>query len=269
MTFEEYCKLPGINWSTLKFMRLSSRHYLHATQAPPVDAAQFRIGRAGHTLVLEPEHFPLLYVCWERRRQGKLWEQFEALATEQGKTVLTPTEWKRAVGSGAAVIADDNANTYLAGVGERELSLQWVDEETGLTCKARLDFAGRHLVELKSTAAIEPRRFSATCARMSYHAQMAMQWDGLAANGFKVAAEPVIVCVESVPPHDVAVYLVPAPIVELGRREYRGLLRRVAECTERGEWPGVAEQVIDLALPEWAYATDPLSLTLNGELVDF
>lgn len=269
MTFEDYCKLPGINWSTLKHMLVSPRHYQHAAKEPPMDAVKFRIGRATHTLVLEPENFPDRYVQWKSRRQGKAWKAFEASALEEGKTVLTTTEWKRAMGAGTAVMADDNANQFLVGDGERELVLQWEDEDTGLACKCRLDFAGRHLVELKSTEAIEPRRFGSTCARMSYHAQVAMYWDGLAANGIDVELEPVIVCVESVRPHDVAVCRVPDPIVELGRREYRGLLRRVAECMEEDRWPGVAEQVYDLALPEWAYARDPLPLTLGGEAVEF
>jgi hypothetical protein len=66
------------------------------------------------------------------------------------------------------------------------------------------------------------------------------------------------------------VYTIPEPIVALGRREYQRLLVRVAECTATGEWPGVAADVQELALPEWAHF-DPgedLELTMGGDKLE-
>lgn len=269
MDFEAYEKLPGIRWSTLKHMRTSPLHYQHASTAPPEDKTHWLIGRAAHAYVLEPDTFAARYVCWSGRRQGKLWDAFEEQQEAEGKTILTLTEWAKAVGAGTAVLRHPVAARYLDGDGPRESVVTWVDEETGLACKARLDYLWRRVVELKSTALIEPRRFASAAARLGYHHQLAFYEDGARANGLNIITAPVVVTVESVPPHDVAVYQVPRQVVEIGQREYRRLLARVKSCLEKDEWPGVAADVTELELPEWAWTDEDRALTLGGELVEF
>lgn len=270
MDFDAYEKLPGVRWSTLKHMRTSALHYQHASTSPPDDKTHWLIGRATHAYVLEPDTFPIRYVCWSGRRQGKLWDAFEEQQEAAGKTILTLTEWGKAMGAGTAVLRHPVAMRYLDGDGPRESVVTWTDEETGMACKARLDYLWQRVVELKSTLGIEPRRFASIAARLGYHAQIAMYRDGARANGIVVARDPVIITVESTPPHDVAVYRVPNNVVELGQREYRRLLARVRSCLDKDEWPGVAGDVAELDLPEWAWnGEEPRSLTLGGELVEF
>lgn len=268
MDFFAYQKLAAVNWSTLRWMRVSPKHFKHAATNPSVDAARYRVGRAMHALVLEPALFPDSYVCWGGRRQGKLWKEFEA--ANSGKTILSIGEWTKAQGAAAAVLTNPIAADYLSGQGLVEFVLTWDDEATGLACKCRIDYADVHLVELKSTASIECRRFAATAARMGYPGQLAFYLDGLRANGVDVADEPAIITVESAPPFDVAPYLVPEPIVELGRREYRRLLEQVKSCRETDTWPGVATSALELVLPEWAHfdPTEEMTLTLGGEALD-
>jgi hypothetical protein len=92
----------------------------------------------------------------------------------------------------------------------------------------------------------------ANAYRYGYHAQLAFYLDGLRATGIAIDADPAIICVESVPPHDVVVYALNEIVIDQGRQMYRRLLARVKECTERGEWPGIEPGVRALEFPAWA-----------------
>src|SRR5574341_903199 len=72
MTREEYDRIDAVNWTTLKAMRASPKHYRYAAEHATEDTAAMRDGRAVHTAVLEPDRFPLDYAIWAgERRAGK------------------------------------------------------------------------------------------------------------------------------------------------------------------------------------------------------
>jgi len=47
--FATYSKLEAVNWSSLKEMRRSPRHYQHRLTAPREDTKAMALGRATHT----------------------------------------------------------------------------------------------------------------------------------------------------------------------------------------------------------------------------
>jgi PDDEXK-like uncharacterized protein DUF3799 len=264
MDFETYKKLPGVNWSSLKALRVSPKQYEHERRNEREDANYFRIGRAMHAFILEPDTFQHRYVCYLGRRAGKIWDAFEEANAD--KTILNESEWTRALGMATAITTHPIAAGYLLD-GLCETVVAWDDAESGLRLKGRVDYCGLHLVDLKSAASIQPRLFATAAARLGYIAQLAYYSDGLAASGIDVDPEPVLIAVESSAPYDVIVYRVPEHVVELGRTEYRRLLSLLAECMDKGEWPGRApDREIPLILPEWAYAqvSDEVELTMGG-----
>jgi hypothetical protein len=108
--------------------------------------------------------------------------------------------------------------------------------------------------------------FANAVARYGYHAQLAWYLDGLRTNGIEVHDTPILVAVQSSPPHDVVTYHLPDHVVQAGRDEYRKLLVKVAECEASGDWPGIAPEELEMVLPEWGYQIDdePLALTIGG-----
>jgi hypothetical protein len=76
--------------------------------------------------------------------------------------------------------------------------------------------------------------------------------DGARAVGIP-AEHFVIVAVEKEPPYAVAVYRVLDAAIDAGREQIAGLLKTYATCVALDEWPGYAEQVVDVALPAWAW----------------
>jgi exodeoxyribonuclease VIII len=246
-----YDALPGVRWSRLKAMRISPLAYRHGMLVEREDTPSLRFGRAVHCRVLEPDAWASRYAVWDGHRRGKAWEQWEA--EHAGFEILTAAEHERARACADAVIAHPVARRHLHD-GIRERALSWTDEETGLPCKARVDSVNGHLLELKTAADIDPRRFAAAAYRYGYHGQLAFYGDGLIASGFALESDPALVCVESVPPHDVIVYAIDSGLLELGREYYRSCLRRLAECLASDEWPGLAPTgEMALILPDWAH----------------
>ena len=275
MPFRQYMKLPGEHSSTLKRMMLSPLHYRHARDTVRADSDDFRIGRATHTAVLEPDRFPLEYVVYsESKTKGegakKNWDAFKA--ANANKTILDESDYMQALAIRDAVRANPLARDLLA-KGSAEVTAQWSHRGTGLACKARYDWLGpAGIVDLKTTRGIDPSSFSRDVAKFAYHVQFALYAEGHA----QITGERLpfwAIVVEKSAPHDVIVYRVPEPLIEEAWKVAWSLLDRVRECTDSGVWPGIADGALELALPEWANGTTKtqgLELEMpDGELLSF
>jgi hypothetical protein len=264
----EYGKLHGVNFSTLKELRRSPKHYRHRLVSPREATSAMALGTAAHIAVLEPERFLKEFVLWDQKtdkgrtrpRNGKDWDDFEESARATGKQVLRVDEYDTAITLRDAVRDDDVAMKYLA-MGKAEIALQWVHEPTGTPCKGRVDWAtkvdgGPCIVDLKSARDVSPHWFSRAVAKLDYHVQLAFYADGYeAATG--IPPRVVVVAVESGPPHDVVVYIVPSDVLQIGREVYGGLLDELKRCSGANDWPGHGQGVErTLNLPAWAVPDD-------------
>lgn len=262
---DSYRSMPGVNYSTLKQMARSPRHYRWRLDHPLEDTPRLALGRAVHTATLEPEQFLREYALWKgERRAGKEYEAF--CAANVGRTVLKTDEYETALRISEAVRSHRAAGPLLRGV-QTEMSVTWTDEATGLALKARVDAFGIVQLDLKSTSEIDGLRFGAQAARMQYHAQASMYQDGLRANGLDLPVR--IIAVEADDPHDVAVYRVEDDALEAGRRVYVEWLRSVSQCETLGMWPGRYEAEVPLRLPTWALTQNDeatgMALALAGQ----
>lgn len=261
----DYESIAGVRWSRLKALRASPKQYAYEAEHEREDAAHFRVGRAMHALILEPQHFARDFAVYDGQRRGKAWEDFAA--AHRGRDIITITEHTRALGMTSAVRAHPLAARHLT-TGTAEQVLTWTDADTGVKCKARVDMRNGHLVELKSAADIDPGRWPSQCARFGYFGQLAFYHDGvLASCGYDHGhdLDPTQIVVQSDPPHDVVVYRVPTSTIEIGRREYRRCLRRYVECRDSGRWPGICEdEERTLVPPAWMEEELPAPITLGG-----
>lgn len=259
---KDYFALPAVNISSLKMLARSPLHYRHALANPKTSAAM-TLGTAAHCAVLEPERFCRDYVTWCKRtesgrvapRTGKAWEAF---VTEFGdRTILTEDEAELAANIAAAVRGDPVAAKYLDD-GDPEVTLEWTIGER--RCKGRVDWItmrdGQHvIVGLKTARDCRNHIFSTVAAQLGYGMQWAWYFDGYKAiTGHE--ARMVEIVVESKPPHAVVVYLITEDILAQGRDDYTNLLRQLADCESRDEWPGPAQTELVLSMPTWWYGND-------------
>ena len=263
-THNEYAAIDAVNWSTLRAALDSALAYSHRLANPPAETDAMRLGRATHTAVFEPDRLLHEYVIWTGgRRQGNEWEQFKAMHAAQ--TILRPDEYDCAVAIRDAVRGHKPAAALLRS-GMAECTLTWTDEETGLACKARLDWlSDKVLADLKTTRSIDGREFGRHAAAMRYHGQFGFACMGLRANGIEVPVK--IIAVENEPPHDVCVFHLDEEVLWAGEDKARAALDLVAECRKRRRWPGRYTEEQKLVLPPWEYPgidDESLGLVIGG-----
>lgn len=256
--FSEYLAMPGVHFSTLRYMSTSPLHYVRACDGERHDTASLRMGRLVHSLVLTPDIPPDVVVFDGKARRGKAWVEFASDAISAGKLVVRKDELEMAERMRRAVLSNAQARALLKN-GAGELTVTWDEhfELSGVSrsvrCRGRLDWRGAAgIVELKTTRWPSVRAWTREVAARSYHVQLAHYRSGVEAN--TGVSEPVWwIVVENQPPHDVAVYRVRSDDVEAGDRTRLGWLRRVAECEASGRWPGVGgDEPLEFVLPDYA-----------------
>lgn len=253
----------GVSKSGLDVLARSPLHYWakyidpNREQQEPTPA--MRLGTAIHTAVLEPGEFGKRYhvapVVDRRTKDGKAeWQ----LALDQAET------------AGAELISNDDAITCMRiaeqvrshptarkvfATGQAELSCYWTDAETGLLCKCRPDWLSLPLVvDLKSTDDASASGFQRSAWNYRYWVQAAWYLDGIEqATGQRPEAF-VFGAFEKAAPYASAFYFADESMIDMGRREYRKLLRVLADCKASDRWPGYDTDVRPLGLPAWALA---------------
>lgn len=246
-TYPAYAAIPATNWSTLKELQRSPRHYLWRLSTERPDTPAMRLGRAVHCAVLEPRQFARSFVSYDGTRRGKAWEEFADAHADVD--ILSVTEMEQCHAIRDAVRSNRDARRLLR-KGESEKTITWTDRATRIPCKARVDRVGHgFFVELKTTRSLDPRDFQRTCAALSYHGQLAFYARGLKANRRKT--HPVLIAVENEPPYDVVIYEPDEDFLWLGDELAGELLSKLAACRKANRWPGRSTGVQALSLPGW------------------
>lgn len=251
-----------VRFSRLKAMATSPLAYKHAVEEGRKDTDDFIMGRYGHAAILEPETVPGRFAIWpdeEGQRRGNGWENFKALNTSAGKSIIREKDQAEVHKWVAAFHQNEYAMSLITGVDDQryEFEIDWVDEATGLRCGSRLDCLvtnfQRILVDLKSATDVSPWGFSRAVHRLSYHGQLAFYRRGLVANDL-APDDCYIIAYEKKPPYDVVPYHVPESVLEQGDRLVDRLLAQVARCRAVGFWPGHADgNYLELDLPHYAW----------------
>lgn len=268
VSFEEYQARDAVNFSTLKHMVHSPKHYQHACKVRGADSAGRLKGRGTHTAVLEPDRFTIDYALFKPEpgkdkaiRRGERWEAFKAMHAEEN--ILKLDEYEHCLSAARAVREDPLAKEILART-EKEQSIEWIDEDTGIRCKSRLDMIGPDGIwDLKGVRSTDSRVISLEVARMMYHAQLAWYQEGVKrARGLTLGC--YLMCVEHAAPHDVAVNDAGGEeAIYQGWESCRLWLNRVAECRASGKWPGRYDEIQKLSLPAYIWPDDEQVMSAN------
>jgi hypothetical protein len=263
MDFSEYVAIDAINASALRDISVSPRNY-HRKRLRPTDKDSYRVGRAVHTAVFEPDRFLRDYVLWPAgngKRAGKKWDAFQAAHVQS--TILREPEYDRALSMRDAVRSHPIASRFL-GRGEAEVTLQWTWR--GQPCKARVDWVQGSepgWIDLKTTRDPSPHHFEADCVRYGYHLQCA--WYAFGMRAHHLPPGPVrIIAAQNVEPFDVAVYEVPELALDVGWQRAKRAFETLLRCRQTDTWPGAYPDELMLTLPDWAVSDEELALTMNG-----
>ena len=255
LSYEEYDALEGARHSRLRKFKLSPAHYRHSETVKEEDTDAKRIGRVTHTATLEPERFLKRVVIWDGgTRRGKEWEAFKRKHAD--REILKPDEAEECRNIAQAARLCPMVGPYLNG-GKGEVTLRWTDQETGILCKARLDFLADvgAITDVKTTRDASPFGFGRSCANFDYHSQAAFYVDGYKACTGKELPF-VVVAVEKEAPHVTQIYTLGGADLDAGRYAYGQWLAQLKQCRESGRWDGYADGPMALSLPQWVTGSD-------------
>ena len=252
-------RIPGVaSKSALELVARSPAHYaawLAGAEREETEALAF--GKALHCSLLEPAVYERRYVVAPafgdcRKKENKALRDAWRKENE-GRVPLEKSDALAILGMNDSVMAHPLAGKMLE-EGRSELTMKWTDAETGIICKGRSDRYVERLglcLDVKTTEDARPGPFAKSVANYGYFKQAAFYTDGFAAVGAPLHYF-AFVCVEKSPPYAVAVYALDAEAIEQGRKWTRRALNTLADCIERGEYPGYETTIKTLSLPNWA-----------------
>jgi hypothetical protein len=225
---------------------------------------QFDVGKAFHREVLGDG--PDLHIYDGDSWRSAAARTFRENAYEHGAIPLLVEEAALVRSMAAAVKRHDTASLLFSG-GAPEVSAFWVDEATGVKCKARFDYLpekqpGRRLIvpDLKSAVSADPGEFSRAAARFGYVMQQIHYSSALRHLGIDDDPAFLFVVVEKEYPHLVNVgQFAEEDDIKATAAALDKALRLYRDCMETDTWPGWPG-VTDLTLPTWhLYALEELT----------
>lgn len=263
MTDAEYRAIKAVNYSNLKLIRKSPKHYKYNIDNPePENPSKYAELRAIHALLLEPFIFDEQFAVYDGRRDKRVKEYAEFLTTVGDRTVITPAERDAAQVVADAFRAHSGVEDLLAQpTTDYEVAMTWNDPVTGIPCKGKADVLGIEIFEateelpkharllvadLKSFYTTQPAAVARHGKQNGWFEQLAHYTRGALA---KIEAEHGIPsgCVEVVwqsiiaeqkAPHDVVIIEWGLKVQAESQATLSRWLETLQECLESDEWPG-------------------------------
>lgn len=255
-----HADFSAVSASMLKVFRRSRREYEARFVTRTMDAEPpsdpMKLGSLAHAMLLEPETveqyvvIPSEVLASNGAKIGKKWTEFaEANA---GRELLKEEDFdtaRRMVES----IRNRCGEWFTNGLAEHEL--RWTCDDTGLPCKAKVDYIlPRLIIDVKTAGDASPKGFRSSVANYDYHLQEAHY-----RHGARIALNDdvrfLFVVVQSKPPYQCRVYETPhnenAPpwsqiCKETAGDAYRQAMRALMHCYTTNDFsaPGESEVTI-------------------------
>ena len=224
---------------------------------PSASKACFIFGEAFHMLTGEPDKFFEKFVPGpDLNKNTNKWKDF--VKENSDKTILDGNVWDLVTGMADAVLANEEAQSFYSENGWVEKSIFWMDQETGIMCKARPDFliidgplAGV-MCDLKSAADASLRKWSRDAFKFGYHISAAHYTAGIEAETGE--SQPMHFTVaEKDAPHLVGHYHFTAGVIAAAERQRRKALQILKACRESGVWTGLPNEneSAPVEMPDW------------------
>lgn len=279
LSFEQYLSIEAVNKSSLDDARLSPAHYfarhIDPNREPRKATRPMKLGTDIHAAILEPERFARDYIVIpadapKRPTKAQLeakkpsdetveliewWRQFDEKAT--GKTQISAEDFDTCSKIQKVFRSHPACRELLKPGGKSEITLVWIDPETGVKCKARLDWmpVAGYLLDVKSVECAHEEDFGRKAYDYDWHVQAAWYLDG-----WKVLTGDdrifVFAAIEKTAPFAPAFFHATEEDVSRGRRKYRPILRKLAAALQSGDWTGYETGIRPLKAPSWEVKRD-------------
>lgn len=257
---EVYHAGPGISKSGLwEIWTKTPAHYRYPPEREIKE--HFEIGSAIDIAILEPYSFEKRVSRGPDDRRGNKWKDAAANALSAKMHLLKGADYDAVLTVRDAIMANSFLNNLLTGgvaddTNLTQPSAYWVDQQTGLLCRARPDKVRTDIgvmLDLKSARSAAPLGFSKACGEYGYHCQEGWYTEGWAAAGEAPIEGMLFLAVEPESPYAWGLYELTPEAVAEGNAIMRKSLGIYAECSKTDVWPAYSEGVVEIDIPRWAY----------------
>jgi hypothetical protein len=212
--------------------------------------------------VIEPHLFETDYIIEEkinaRTNAGKaLRKEFKEKA--DGKIIISHDMLEEAKKVADAVLEHPHTAALMNGA-VFEKSLYWVNEETGLLCKARPDIWNKEinvLCDLKTAANASMKTFLHEARQYDYHIQAAMQIDAVYALEKIQIEQFAFLVAPKERPHKPYLFMLDEQTIQQGRREYKDGLKLAKHCFDNDCWDAERNRTMSVGFTEHQLSTNP------------
>ncbi len=251
--FETYKLWDAVNQSTLKEILNSPLHYHYLKNNPKATTAAMRLGIVLDAACFEPEDFGNRFHMHRKfdMRKTADKEEKEILIQKWGEeNLITPETQEKCNILVRKISSHEKISKMLSIKAVAQPSIIWMDEDTGIMCKARLDKwipSIYTIADLKSCRTAHPYKYVKHMLGLGGHFQAAYYLRGLHALDL-FPKHFVHIVFESSAPHAIVDYEIPDQILTYGDKQVREALATLKECQETGNWPGYTGK---MPVPGW------------------
>ena len=247
-----------ISASRLKHMKETPYHYFQygkdPKQAEKDQAPGLVFGSAAHDYFENPESFLDKHITIDlskrpmpdnnmNKGENKQWRNdILANAAAEGKRVVTADDYEK-IKRFMESIKSYEESKYLLEEGWAEVAFFWVDEETGLPCKIKVDWLSSDIVPIdyKTMDKVGEWDVKRQIRNMSYDVGVGQYCEGLSVYLGEDVDRYMFLCLAKQWPNCAAMYALPPDYIEAQRDQWRMLMGKVRRCMDRNEWPGYEE----------------------------
>jgi len=234
--------------------------FKYSLDHPRPPKREYDLGHAAHKLVLGVG--PELVLVDDRER----WDTKEIKERLAGIRAAGNVPLKRPDWDMVHAMADEIREHPLAGrllrpeLGKAEQTIVWQDRETGVWCRAMVDWMGATLVgaplliDYKTAESAHPSAFARSAGSYGYDVQESHYEDGYH-TVMGVVPLYLFVVQEKHPPYLVSVSQLDASDVDTARAACRKGRQVYRDCTTSGLWPGYNPDIAQISLPRFAQRT--------------
>lgn len=259
MPAEEYHspRLGIASKSALDQIARSPAHYRAWLETPREPTPAMVFGSLTHLYVFEPAKC-LLNVVVEpsfgdcrtklNKERRDVWRE-----ENKDKQWVSQEDWDKVRGIGDAVHKHPIAAKLISQC-QAEVSCFWLDAQTGLECRARVDGwvpSMRIGLDLKTTSDASRDEFAKSVWNFRYMCQEAFYRDGIEAASKMLVKAFLFIAVEKEPPYAVATYTLDDAAVARGRELIASDMATLRRCIDEDAWPAYGESTQILSLPQW------------------
>lgn len=218
----------------------------------------FDLGKALHMRVLEPAKFETTYIDLDRfgdmRSSRNRAARDEFIALNPGVVAIKQKQLDAIAKMYDSLMRRPLVEAILS-LGKREVVIRWVDPDTGLMCKCRVDFYDEKFafaMDLKSVLSASHWDFGRSMYSYGYHTQHCMYSNACRAHNLPLRGF-MFLLVEKTPPYLSALRKVDAAGEERGFQQLAARMAKLKAIKDSGRFDGYPDEVEDQHLPGYAF----------------